>query len=722
MNQPSNVRLLTESRVGPGKLIPSQDQLEQKLSKDEADTIYATLWKPSTSYQAGAIALHPTTGVSITRIGAGTSRPSFDATEQSTWTVTAATPADLPLYPVGSVKAGRVPRPGTVDIRDYITTGNTFDLAAVVAAMERGSGACYIPPGNWVPNAFNVGLDDSALPAGTNYAADRYRFVYKFFGAGKQSRLVLPTGMQVGDYLMIANSAVNADLAFAPKIQCEDFCVSGAVVGGTSSPNGSFMKLNARNLSAERVMFSSMYNGFYTTGYCDLISFSKVTSQTMTPGGYILVATANGDSWTFDQVMAYGGGALNISGSGGIQVRGGISGFYKFTYCGVTFTDCHIEGDGSTDATPIIQLIGTKAVIASGEYYCTKYRPFIQIDDSSISQYGATNLTIEEGVRWFQRLDSPGSERGSIAGVALNIVNLSKRGEVHFVRPTAFHYPQKEGQPGDVVQGVFGIKVTSSDSDIQALLSLKQSPVLYSSDYVLRWLDNAWRLMPAAPSSAWSISTKRISSQTYLSVSVNNSQMTWSTTLPSGTYYYKAYVIDSVGRNSAPSSEVTCTTTADNPFPQIVVNSYASPCVLRIYRGTTPGTYTHYAAVVLQRDLVYLCDQGDSIAGVAWSNSSLPAIPGNGANTTANGLFLPFIGRSVIYQSSIPTVGDWVVGDICWNISPTPGGPAGWMCTARRATPAPGRRWLRSHRSRRTIRRHVIPAHNSKYIHVSKEI
>ena len=38
--------------------------------------------------------------------------------------------------------------------------------------------------------------------------------------------------------------------------------------------------------------------------------------------------------------------------------------------------------------------------------------------------------------------------------------------------------------------------------------------------------------------------------------------------------------------------------------------------------------------------------------------------------------------KSIIYKSSAPSVGDWVVGDIAYNTIPTAGGNIGWVCTA----------------------------------------
>lgn len=59
------------------------------LSQQVADNLYAALWQPSTAYTAGALVLLPAPiNGPGTRTTAGTSRSSFDATEQALWTAT----------------------------------------------------------------------------------------------------------------------------------------------------------------------------------------------------------------------------------------------------------------------------------------------------------------------------------------------------------------------------------------------------------------------------------------------------------------------------------------------------------------------------------------------------------------------------------------------------------------------------------------------------------
>ncbi|QKY80030.1 tailspike protein [Gordonia phage Doggs] len=77
----------------------SQALINEALTDPESaprqalDAAYAPKWQPSTAYLAGAKVISPTTGDVISRNANGSSRPTFDATEQGLWTAAYTTPA-----------------------------------------------------------------------------------------------------------------------------------------------------------------------------------------------------------------------------------------------------------------------------------------------------------------------------------------------------------------------------------------------------------------------------------------------------------------------------------------------------------------------------------------------------------------------------------------------------------------------------------------------------
>jgi hypothetical protein len=42
---------------------------------------------------------------------------------------------------------------------------------------------------------------------------------------------------------------------------------------------------------------------------------------------------------------------------------------------------------------------------------------------------------------------------------------------------------------------------------------------------------------------------------------------------------------------------------------------------------------------------------------------------------------IDLMNRRVKEAASVPTTGTWILGDVVWNSSPTPGGTIGWVCT-----------------------------------------
>ena len=94
-------------------------------------------------------------------------------------------------------------------------------------------------------------------------------------------------------------------------------------------------------------------------------------------------------------------------------------------------------------------------------------------------------------------------------------------------------------------------------------------------------------------------------------------------TLSPGTYYYKTIVCTHMNRHGLHSDEVSITKTGASTDSSVLIkcighqNAY---CV--VYRGTSSGTYTHYAIVPFYARQVNLYDTGKNISGIAWKDIS----------------------------------------------------------------------------------------------------
>ena len=568
--------------------------------------------------------------------------------------------------PYSDLVAKSAARP-VVDIRDYITTGNTFNLAAVVAAMEASGGYCYVPPGNWTPTTYNVGLNNTAVSGGSYYQSLN---TYIFKGAGKTSRIMFPTGMTTSDYLFLANSTSVNDFNTHWKVVFEDVGFSGA-----NSPNGSLIKLYQRSVRATRVNLTTMLNGFVSAGYSDFTSLSQISADTIT--GWVYQGTGNGDGYVFDQIMAYACPGISLNNCLGATVRGCISGWHQFVSSDVVLEGNHIEGDGTTSSTANFLIKGSNVAVRSGYYEARKYRPTFQIDD--VNDTLNSRVIFSRQVRFTQRLDDPASTYGALRNTDVDIQSLGKQGEITFESARSVVFGSSTAKPGFqsgtfLIPNVTATGVSSNATNIAAALTA--APLRVGSDFTIKYLQAAWAIVPnngqPIPTTAYS---QPFGSATAWAMSAGG----YSTTLTAATYYYKIWVRDMVTRLSASSAEFSVTVDGTTTMPQLILNAMGPHSQVRIVRGTASGTYTQWAQVAASGSLQYLWDQGSHIGGTAWAAwSGTPAIPAAVGGQTRNGLWYPENGRSVFQQSSIPTDGQWLAGDLCWNTSGV--GPTGWKC------------------------------------------
>lgn len=152
------------------------------------------------------------------------------------------------------------------------------------------------------------------------------------------------------------------------------------------------------------------------------------------------------------------------------------------------------------------------------------------------------------------------------------------------------------------------------------------------------------------------------------------------TTSLSGTYYYTAQVLLDVSRligrsTSAPERSAT---TANGIIGLSVSVGNSVNSILRLYRGTSAGSYNAYVDIPIMGGGVFY-DDGTSVNGYAWVSRAA------GAVTPLNGMGeyrTRHLSNNVLVDAAtLPTVGTWAQGDQIWRTSPVAGGSPGWICT-----------------------------------------
>ncbi len=142
-----------------------------------------------------------------------------------------------------------------------------------------------------------------------------------------------------------------------------------------------------------------------------------------------------------------------------------------------------------------------------------------------------------------------------------------------------------------------------------------------------------------------------------------------------GTYYYQAQLLQDpvrlLGRN-ATNAEVSLSLTNGGDMAELVIGwsfvTNKSKFILRVYRGTTPGSYDKYVDIPIS-SAVKLYDTGVNISGFVWQSRAAAGVDGinsgaDGAIVLSDGILL---GKTVGIK---PTLGTWKTGDELQKTNP----------------------------------------------------
>ena len=152
----------------------------------------------------------------------------------------------------------------------------------------------------------------------------------------------------------------------------------------------------------------------------------------------------------------------------------------------------------------------------------------------------------------------------------------------------------------------------------------------------------------------------------------------------SGTYYYKAvlyYDTDrAVGRTDAAAEISQAATTGGAAIGmEITEGAYPPNKIVRIYRGTSTGSYNAYADIPVI-NAPSLVDIGPHISGVPWISRTASGVDTINVVTLRGVKFEA--NRFTLLAPIAPTVGTWEVGDIVQHSVPVSAGNFGWICVA----------------------------------------
>jgi hypothetical protein len=319
-------------------------------------------------------------------------------------------------------------------------------------------------------------------------------------------------------------------------------------------------------------------------------------------------------------------------------------------------------------ATANLWLEDTHAIIKNCWFYDTwdtnAVYP-IYIHDSNTS-YNNTNVTIKDCV-----FLNPMPTTDDLRQDSIYINQISTRGSVVHLRRN-YRYHMKSSASWSLINKT-GIVVKSGDSSLNTLLTSIDNQGILSSEVDILY-DGAWKVGPP-------MSTRQLrKSSNAPSFIFLNTTGSYPSTLTSGQpYYYKIAFYNGTGWSAA-SSESSATPSGASLCVQFQPSAKNVWGILRVWRGTSTGVYTHYADVPMT-DCAgpTLYDQGGSLCGFEWKTT--PPTPPT-ADNTMDGYILTN-GKRVFYGAAAPSSGEFtaVLGDIVWKTAPAANQTPGWMCT-----------------------------------------
>ena len=150
--------------------------------------------------------------------------------------------------------------------------------------------------------------------------------------------------------------------------------------------------------------------------------------------------------------------------------------------------------------------------------------------------------------------------------------------------------------------------------------------------------------------------------------------------IASDTYYYRAQFLSDVDRmaGKTESNENNIALTNDGQGMAIVlsVSNFHRHNTLRLYRGTTTGSYDKYVDIPIIITRI-IWDDGNNVNGFAWKSRTAGGVDTISGIYRARKTADDFTG----YGIAIPVGGSWTRGDVIYDNTPVVGGNTGWICT-----------------------------------------
>lgn len=523
-------------------------------------------------------------------------------------------------------------------------------------------------------NAFNR----IALGRGT-YVIDNTTLYFNYSGSAKWNWIVYGVGTESvldfknfnsGTYCVKVNEDANGDKVM-PFPSSPNLVLENLYITAENSSTPYFCKIRETGIVVRQVWLKLFDYGFRTEDYVDLFRAEQVTWWAGTTSGYFYEQAGAGDGAFLNQVT-------------GFRTTGSLHdfGLARFAYChGGTVLDC-IGGRINLYRASNTVISGWHTEDVGNHYHLVSENSSFTLRDSFLSNNHAGNGCIS--LAW----DTTAANYSALiqnnrfycfeSGPAKNDVYI--HGAFADARIILQDNYRQFSDVNDVDHyvGRFAIKVAGSDTDINNACNAWPIRAHFSRHVELVYEGDTWRwVIPGSDA----IRLPALADP-YIGSIIETSYFT--SNLAQGTYYYRValYAIDSgngEGLHNARSPESSITTTADNKTVRLTLWGITPYTVLRLWRGTTSGSYNRYVDIPTAHGNLHLNDCGNHVSGYSWITTEVPTTPT--VNTSMEGKY-HYNGKRVFWASAAPSSSEFtgVRGDLVWNTAPAAAGTPGWVC------------------------------------------
>lgn len=528
--------------------------------------------------------------------------------------------------------------------------GNTDDSLAIQRAIDYfhiGSNADNQNYGIVIINNYPDAGGTVYFPKGVYCISSTIKIpCYVDIDFGFSTIKAISGGAFINNYMFSVNSYSLEAWTYA-YVSRKGFIKSGFIDGNNIENIRGFYILDPHKLT--ELEFKSMYNGITYPGgyYIDTIFIDHCGFIYSKGDDYQIKKRCYGESLQISNIE-FEVTTTSGTASNGIEVFRGHSGIIRNI----------INGN--------IYMFGTDNVVISN-WHCER---------GNLISLESNGTIIKDSTIYIRDNSTPITLNGDNANNNLRTILLENVNFIYYLTLDQYNYDTKDIDISTYFGQIF-IKGCYRELWTESIKAIAKTGIALfdGTNYILNPYDECEvynkKIIPKC---------SNVRSDIYILNSVaTNNNVNWNLSI--GTYYYKMInLCDSDKLCGKVSDEKSVTISSIESGARIVIpNSLGKGNIIRLYRGTASGTYTHYVDIPNPKN-ANLYDNGYSINGYKWisSNNSVPTV---NAITQIERIdnYGSILARCKGYGS--PTIGSWTQGDIIERLNPSANNNLGWVCT-----------------------------------------